>query len=258
MLHTLSPQRKCWRVVGPNAGVAGRDVGRGATAPGTQSGCGRGDARGAHPTPCRRDLWVCRWSARRCGRSLVERTDETVKDTIWRHLFIRGLAIVEYSRVTIERNEPRYGESVPIGCSKVAALYPRLSQWFPRAKTRHLRTDCHSTFRTKKSKYTLNNVDWISQFTLPHCQHPPASGLQQGRMLLVPHPSPREFGPPILQVGLGQTCNRAVWVRMPMPETAVDEDRCTVAWQHQVRHARQVTPMQTKPVSEAVHHRTDG
>ena len=40
-----------------------------------------------------------------------------------------------------------------------------------------------------------------------------------------------------------------------MPEAAVYEDNHPMAWQHQVRYARQIPPMQPEPVSEAVYHR---
>ena len=88
----------------------------------------------------------------------------------------------------------------------------------------------------------------------PHCQHPPTVGLQRGCMLSVPNPCSCELWFPILEIGLRQTCNRAIWVGMPMPETTIDKDYRPVAREDQVGLTRHAAPMQPKTVSEAVHH----
>ena len=65
--------------------------------------------------------------------------------------------------------------------------------------------------------------------TLPHGQHAPTVGLQRGCMLSVPNPCSCELWFPIFAIGLRQTCNRAVWIGMPVPETTIDKDYRSVA-----------------------------
>ena len=110
----------------------------------------------------------------------------------------------------------------------------------------------------KKSINTLNDVNWIPQFTLPNCQHPPAVGNQGGHIFPVANPGTCELGLPVLKIGLWKARDWATRIRMPMPKTSVYEDYRAVARQYQVRCAWQVAPVKTKPVSKAMHHRTDG
>ena len=48
-------------------------------------------------------------------------------------------------------------------------------------------------------------------------------------MLSVPNPCSCELWFPIFAIGLRQTCNRAIWVGMPVPETTIDKDYRSVA-----------------------------
>ena len=72
----------------------------------------------------------------------------------------------------------------------------------------------------------------------PHGQHAPTVGLQRGCMLSVSNPCSCELWLPIPEIGLRQTRNRAIWVRMPMPETTVDKDYRSVAREDQVGLSR--------------------
>lgn len=90
--------------------------------------------------------------------------------------------------------------------------------------------------------------------TLPYCQHAPTVGLQGSRMFQIPDPRACKFWFPISKIGFGQTSNRAIRIRMPVPEATVDEYHCAAARKNQVRLAWHTASMQSETIPEAMHH----
>ena len=97
-----------------------------------------------------------------------------------------------------------------------------------------------------------------AQLALPDHERPPAEFTKLGNVFCVTIARAGKLRLPVVQIGLRQSSDRAIRVRMPMPETAVHEDHGAVFGQREVWFAGQVGAVQPESVAHPMSHRSDG
>ena len=111
-------------------------------------------------------------------------------------------------------------------------------------------------FSSKFGAETRAQSRRILQLAFVDCQRPPAHRRQRRRRREVAGAVARDLGAPIVGVRLGHA--RAARAVVPMPETAVDEDRQLAAAVDDVRLARQVGAAEPVAGRNRPQHRPDG
>jgi len=106
-----------------------------------------------------------------------------------------------------------------------------------------------TSFREEFSQATLQ-LGRISCPAFPDYKHSPVHGPEGFDVPSVPINIPPTLLLPELCVGRGS--NPAVPTAVHVPETAVDKDHLAMTRQHNIRRARQLSPMQAESVSHAM------
>ena len=111
--------------------------------------------------------------------------------------------------------------------------------------------------RSKECVHVRHDPIEIPQLAFPNRQDAPTGRRERRCIAAVSKPIARQLRPPVADVRFRQPRDRALRIRVPVPEATVYEDDRMMARQHEIGRTGKVPPMQSKAVTHPVHDRPD-